>query len=297
MEAKHEAPAADVAAAPDGLKIACGTSRSLGVLDVSAHGYSTLVRSHVGPSSTSHADRRAKIRDARERRHDPRTLAVGFASGSVRVFDVAVVRTVKELKQHRGPVTSVAFRNEFMYTGARDGHVVLYACGDDYAPLKMVNVDAALPPNSWGGSVEKVAVAVSPHHGVVAAVEPRPRQGVALRRRLADRAPLAVDLAESKWSVSPLEDVFWATDRPMTLYCVEEDGGVYCVDLARQNLGFAASPAADGAAPPRRNRRASFLRGALRGLRADAAEALNYDGAPDADTEPPKTATRRLVFD
>ncbi|KAH8099213.1 hypothetical protein JL720_2197 [Aureococcus anophagefferens] len=329
MEAKHEAPVVDVAVAPDGLKIACGTSRgSLGVLDVSAHGYSTLVRSHVGAVfDVAHADVGGRFatcgKDGTIRvwdeinggqlaefaspsdeplslawrpNFDPGTLlcriqplvwggtlAVGFASGSVRVFDVAVVRTVKELKQHRGPVTSVAFRNEFMYTGARDGHVVLYACGDDYAPLKMVNVDAALPPNSWGGSVEeKVAVAVSPHHGVVAAVSSRDPVKVSLfDGDSLDRAPLAVDLAESKWSVSPLEDVFWATDRPMTLYCVEEDGGVYCVDLARQNLGFAASPAADGAAPPRRNRRASFLVGldVRRVVATERSEASKFDAA------------------
>ncbi|KAK7242920.1 TATA-box binding protein [Aureococcus anophagefferens] len=309
MEAKHEAPVVDVAVAPDGLKIACGTSRgSLGVLDVSAHGYSTLVRSHVGAVfDVAHADvggrfatcgkdgtirvwdeiNGGQLAEFASPSDEPLSLAwrPNFDPGTllVRVFDVAVVRTVKELKQHRGPVTSVAFRNEFMYTGARDGHVVLYACGDDYAPLKMVNVDAALPPNSWGGSVEeKVAVAVSPHHGVVAAVSSRDPVKVSLfDGDSLDRAPLAVDLAESKWSVSPLEDVFWATDRPMTLYCVEEDGGVYCVDLARQNLGFAASPAADGAAPPRRNRRASFLVGldVRRVVATERSEASKFDAA------------------
>ncbi|KAH8046683.1 hypothetical protein JL721_12319 [Aureococcus anophagefferens] len=308
MEAKHEAPVVDVAVAPDGLKIACGTSRgSLGVLDVSAHGYSTLVRSHVGAVfDVAHADvggrfatcgkdgtirvwdeiNGGQLAEFASPSDEPLSLAwrPNFDPGTllVRVFDVAVVRTVKELKQHRGPVTSVAFRNEFMYTGARR-HVVLYGVRRDYAPLKMVNVDAALPPNSWGGSVEeKVAVAVSPHHGVVAAVSSRDPVKVSLfDGDSLDRAPLAVDLAESKWSVSPLEDVFWATDRPMTLYCVEEDGGVYCVDLARQNLGFAASPAADGAAPPRRNRRASFLVGldVRRVVATERSEASKFDAA------------------
>ena len=50
--------------------------------------------------------------------HAPPTLAVGFRSGAVRLFDVAAVRTIRELRQHRGPVTWVAFRGSKMSSGA-----------------------------------------------------------------------------------------------------------------------------------------------------------------------------------
>ena len=49
MEAKHDAPVVSISVAPDGLRVACGTSRgALGVLDVASHKYGTLVRAHTG---------------------------------------------------------------------------------------------------------------------------------------------------------------------------------------------------------------------------------------------------------
>lgn len=164
LEAHHESPVSKIHSSVDGRRLLIGTSTgTLGLLNVSTHSYSTLLRSHtsecicacVRPSMSvsTHAEAEENIspesgekdgseefvtlgKDGTIRLWDgttgqqrvefnspsdlptcatyhpvSHTLICGFASGFVRVFDVASTSTLVERRVHASPVSSLVFNS------------------------------------------------------------------------------------------------------------------------------------------------------------------------------------------
>ena len=269
MEAKHDAPVVSISVAPDGLRVACGTSRgALGVLDVASHKYGTLVRAHTGAVldiactsgkfATCGADATVRVWDeatglqkSELASPDDRALvlawrpetddvAVGFASGSVRVFDLDKTETLFDMRQHKAAVSSLQFRSKrHLYSASRDGHLCLYDAQQNFAVVAVVHVDANLPQHAWGpsGGDEHLTLATSPEHSVVACVTSRAPDRVCLFDAASLRkSPLTLDVKEAaRWPLKPLVDLYW---QGMTLYAVEEDGSVCRCDLSKASLGL-----------------------------------------------------------
>lgn len=268
MEAKHDAPVVSISVAPDGLRVACGTSRgALGVLDVASHAYGTLIRAHTGAIldiACTHGKFATCGEDATVRVWDEATglqkselaspddralclawrpdidnVAVGFASGSVRVFDLDQTRTLHDMRQHKASVSSLQFRSaRHLYSASRDGHLCLYDASQNFAVVALVHVDANLPKHAWGPSHDgHLTLATSPDHNVVACITSRDPTKVALFDASSlRRSPLSLDVAATaRWPLKPLVDAYW---NDMTLYLVEEDGSVCRGDLAHKTLGL-----------------------------------------------------------
>ncbi|CAM9586445.1 unnamed protein product, partial [Phaeothamnion confervicola] len=217
VEARHEAPAACAVLSADGLNVAVGTTaRTVGVLDVASHGYSTALRSHVGKASfvvgiapdpdpasqefaTAGVDGTIRIWDlpSGAQRYEfaspddaplcleyrpasppldgtaasPQAtaaapplqhhIAVGFASGAVRVFDVPSTSTLHDYQQHGAPVLRLLYAcgGRRLLSLSADGMLCLYDALKHYQPLRMVAFDRP---------AAAVALAASPHGDLVA---------------------------------------------------------------------------------------------------------------------------------
>ena len=167
-------------------------------------------------------------------------MAVGFASGSVRVFDLDKTETLFDMRQHKAAVSSLQFRSKrHLYSASRDGHLCLYDAQQNFSVVAVVHVDANLPQHAWGpsGGDEHLTLATSPEHSVVACVTSRAPDRVCLFDAASLRkSPLTLDVKEAaRWPLKPLVDLYW---QGMTLYAVEEDGSVCRCDLSKASLGL-----------------------------------------------------------
>ncbi len=176
LEAHHEASVTSIATSKDGRKLCVGTSSgTLGVLDISEHSYTTILRSHVGPlvhvaSRGSQGPEFATIgQDSTIRLWDlmsaqqkfefsspidgplcsayhpvEHLLAVGFDSGTMRLFDVQTTTTIIERKQHSGAIVDIIYAktndNTFLITAGLDGNIVIYDADNSHEIVKCVNV-------------------------------------------------------------------------------------------------------------------------------------------------------------
>lgn len=141
LEAQHEGVVSTVRVAADGRRLVVGTTAgTLGVLNVSEHSYSTVLRSHVGSVlyaarrgaeglefATVGSDKTVRVWDAASSTQviefsssvdEPRCcsyhpsdhfLACGFASGFLRIFDVSTATAMHERKTHAAPVTELQY--------------------------------------------------------------------------------------------------------------------------------------------------------------------------------------------
>ncbi|MBN3306420.1 WDR90 protein, partial [Amia calva] len=163
LEAEHEGPLSLVSISAEGLNVLASTaSGTLGYLDVSSRGYSTLMRSHtdtvLGFSvdgirrniATVSEDRSIRIwnLDSLQQLYDfvsedtpcavafhpsQQVFSCGFGSGLVRVFRISTSSLLAEHKQHRGEVTGLAFSpdGEYMYSAGSLGTLALYSSAED----------------------------------------------------------------------------------------------------------------------------------------------------------------------
>ncbi|XP_068672849.1 WD repeat-containing protein 90-like isoform X2 [Montipora foliosa] len=164
LEAEHEGPLTAVSISGDGLFVLAGTKTgNLGVLDVSARTYSTLMRSHTnkilamsfdsthrylatvsadGSIRVWDLDTLAQLFDFRAPGEVPcaiayhplqQCFACGFMSGSVRVFHVGSTNLLAEHNNHSGQVTGLLFtpNGEFMHSAGALGSLALYNASDE----------------------------------------------------------------------------------------------------------------------------------------------------------------------
>ncbi len=189
LEAHHEASVTSVATSKDGRKLCVGTSSgTVGILDISEHSYSTILRSHVGPLvhvtsrgsqgpefATIGQDNTIRLWDLMSAQQKfefsspldvplcsayhpvDHLLAVGFESGTMRLFDVQTTTNIIECKQHSNAIVDMVFSkiNEDIYliTAGLDGNVVIYDAGNSYDVIKCVN--------ALSGSITTVKLALS----------------------------------------------------------------------------------------------------------------------------------------
>ncbi|XP_054455160.1 WD repeat-containing protein 90 isoform X2 [Anoplopoma fimbria] len=171
LEAEHEGPVSLVSISSDSLQVLAATSTgTLGFLDVSSRGYSTMMRSHtdtvLGFSvdgirrhlTTASSDGTVRIwnMDSLHQLYDfvsedspcsvafhpsEQVFSCGFSSGIVRVFDISSAKMLAEHKQHRGEVVGLAFSpdGEFMYSADSQGSLALYnASEEDHNVIRVV---------------------------------------------------------------------------------------------------------------------------------------------------------------
>ncbi|KAF7661567.1 hypothetical protein LDENG_00259130 [Lucifuga dentata] len=163
LEAEHEGPVSLVSVSADSLQVLAATSTgNLGYLDVSSHGYNTLMRSHTDSVlsfsvdgirrhlTTASCDGTIRIwnTDSLQQLYDfvsddspssvafhPReqVFSCGFISGVVRVFDISSAKLLAEHRQHRGEVVGLAFSpdGEFMYSAGSLGSLMLYNSSEE----------------------------------------------------------------------------------------------------------------------------------------------------------------------
>ncbi|XP_067044850.1 WD repeat-containing protein 90-like isoform X1 [Acropora muricata] len=164
LEAEHEGPLTAVNISDDGLFVLAGTNTgNLGVLDVSARTYSTLMRSHTNKIlamsfdsshrylATVSADESIRVWDldtlaqlfdfqapgevpcAIAYHPQEKCFACGFMSGSIRVFDVGSTNLLAEHNKHSGQVTGLLFtpNAEFMHSAGALGSLALYDAGEE----------------------------------------------------------------------------------------------------------------------------------------------------------------------
>jgi WD40 repeat protein len=176
MEAKHEGPVCSVDISADGRNIACGTlNGSLGVLNKSNQRYTTLLRSHTKSilSMDYHLQRKNLITvssDSTIRLWDLNNFdqvveysspidqalcisahpqlaifACGFASGTMRVFDIekTCVADNFTFTQFNKPIQAVAYspNGDLLVTCCIDGGVALHNAHHQHLPTKMMNLE------------------------------------------------------------------------------------------------------------------------------------------------------------
>jgi WD40 repeat protein len=193
MEAHHEAAVTHVFVSQDMRLLSVGTaSGTLGILDVMDHRYWTVLRSHVGsvvcvatrpPLGEEFLsigkDNTIRLWDATTGQQKfefdspqdtplcgayhpvEHVLAVGFASGAVRIFEVQTTSTRFE-RTHRNPspIASVLYSQAKDFTTASQlrlyalslsGTLSVYDVGDNYTPIRSISV----PPNPWEGIIAR----------------------------------------------------------------------------------------------------------------------------------------------
>jgi len=173
LEAEHECEVTSVDISPDGYRVAMGSVRgSLGVLDMSTHKYSTVMRSHRDIISDVDLDRNktefatvggdGTIRvwdiDSHDQLYefdasgeqtlcvayhpspDMPIIACGFENGYVRVFDVPNTRALHEYRPHQGAVLNMVYSpdGKRLFTVGSDGHIFVYDAARGYRPVKML---------------------------------------------------------------------------------------------------------------------------------------------------------------
>ena len=176
LEAHHEASVTSVATSKDGRKLCVGTSSgTLGVLDISEHSYTTILRSHVGPLvhvasrgsqgpefATIGQDNTIRLWDLMSAQQKfefsspidrplcsayhpvEHLLAVGFDSGAMRLFDVQTTTTIIERKQHSSAIVDMMYakidESTFLITAGLDGNIVIYDADNSYEIVKCVSL-------------------------------------------------------------------------------------------------------------------------------------------------------------
>ena len=149
LEAQHEASVTSLCVSGDGRKLSVGTAAgTLGVLNVSEHSYDTILRSHVGAitfgvarspaaeefvtlgkdttirlwdifSGTQKYEFNSPSDEALCAAYHPieYSLAVGFKSGALRVFDIESTTTIIERKIQRASVTALLYVRSASFPG------------------------------------------------------------------------------------------------------------------------------------------------------------------------------------
>ncbi|KAI4898063.1 hypothetical protein NFI96_018064 [Prochilodus magdalenae] len=174
LEAEHEGPVSFVSVSSDGLSVLAATSTgNLGYLDVTSHGYRTLMRSHTAAvlgfsvdgirRQITTASRDCTIRvwaiDSAQQLYDfvsdedddapcsvafhPNlpVFACGSSSGTVRVFDIPTSSLLAQHRQHRGAVVGLLFSpdGQHLYSAGSQGYLALYnASQPEYHVLRVL---------------------------------------------------------------------------------------------------------------------------------------------------------------
>jgi len=183
LQAQHKCAISCVQLSGDGLSVLVGNEAgSIGMLDLTSTAYQTRVRSHLdtvyGVAFDPNRDEFATVsKDGTIRIFGLHTLeqiyefyspgevvhcvayhpsaaeyrlACGFASGSMRVMDIASTSMQVDYQQHRGRVLDVLFSPDgaFLYSSGEDGAICAYDVSKDYLPVRMFTTyrNQPLPP-------------------------------------------------------------------------------------------------------------------------------------------------------
>lgn len=170
LEAHHEGQISLLSLSADGTKVAVGTTvGTLGVLDLSLHSYRTVLRSHVGCISCvvayppSYQEFVTVGQDGTIRGWDvltglqlyefnavtdealivayhpsEYTLACGFSSGILRIFDIESTSVIFERHQRKEPLTSLLYtkHGDLLLTGGVDSTICVYDCQQNYQLIR-----------------------------------------------------------------------------------------------------------------------------------------------------------------
>ncbi|KRX04875.1 WD40-repeat-containing domain [Pseudocohnilembus persalinus] len=168
--AKHEGLIHSLDISQDALMVACGTSTGgLGVLDLSNHNYKTILRSHTdeivnmvyhkaqGHLITLSRDLSIRVWDLNSYEQvyefsypqedvctciaaNPvsMTFAAGFASGTVRIFDIEQTSIIEECRYNEAPITSVIYSEDgkHLYLSDANCFYSVFDVQKNYQPIK-----------------------------------------------------------------------------------------------------------------------------------------------------------------
>jgi len=190
LEAHHENAVTSIHTSKNGRKLSIGTaSGTLGILDVSEHSYYTILRSHVGAvlsiatrgkngeefvtvgndgtirlwdiiSGQQKFEFSSPIDSPQCVVYHPsiHVISCGFASGSLRIFDVESTTTIVEKKEHAAPISAILYSKTDdhlrLFTGGLDGILTAYDALRGYETLKKLNFNP--------GPVDSVRMCISP---------------------------------------------------------------------------------------------------------------------------------------
>jgi WD40 repeat protein len=171
-QAQHKGAITAVGMSTDGLNVLVGSENGcIGVLDLSSTAYQTRLRAHLDTiyavAFDPHRDEFATVsKDGTIRvfgihsleqiyefysphesvlcvAYHPLAseyrLACGFASGSMRIMDIATTSMHVDYAQHQGRVLDVVFANDglFLYSNGEDGNICAYDVSKNYLPIRM----------------------------------------------------------------------------------------------------------------------------------------------------------------
>ncbi len=190
LEAHHENAVTSIHTSKNGRKLSIGTtSGTLGILDVSEHSYYTILRSHVGAvvsiatrgkngeefvtvgndgtirlwdivSGQQKFEFSSPIDSPQCVVYHPsiHVIACGFASGSLRIFDVEATTTIVERKEHNAAISAILYSQTDdhlrLLTGGLDAIITAYDALRGYETLKKITLNP--------GPVESIRLCISP---------------------------------------------------------------------------------------------------------------------------------------
>lgn len=172
LQAQHKGAITSVQISQDGLHVLVGSENGcIGVMDLGSTAYQTRIRSHLDTiyavAFDPHRDEFATVsKDGTIRIFGIHSLeqiyefmspnetilcvayhpsaaeyriACGFASGSVRIMDIATTTMHVDYQQHTGRVLDVVFSNDgqFLYSNGEDGNICAYDVTKNYLPVRM----------------------------------------------------------------------------------------------------------------------------------------------------------------
>ena len=174
LEAKHEGTVTGLSISKEGMRVICGTeSGSLGSLQISEQRYHTVLRSHIGSIlhasvhnaqnslitiSDDHTIRLWNLESHEQiseftSAHDPPCsvaahpsegiFAVGFKSGSLRLFDIDRTTVIMDFKHFDTPLTTLIYMMSvnLLFTMANDGSVCFHNASLQHQPIKSLDAE------------------------------------------------------------------------------------------------------------------------------------------------------------
>lgn len=203
LQVMHDSPVTGLDLAPDGLQVLCSTmDGSVGLLELKSHDYQSLLHGHtaeireaavsskLGELATIAQDGTIKVwkLETGKQAHEfvvtedratavefhptAHTLAVGFQSGALRVFDIDSMSVLVETRHHSRPVRNMAFiplgePNQQLVTCDTTGSLAFYNASSSYAitacPGQLTWETPPVLQTALACTAERLLLYVEPH--------------------------------------------------------------------------------------------------------------------------------------